>query len=45
MGDESYKKAIAEKRMKLIGPSALTRDIQQWISDSIFAGIPPATQI
>ena len=45
MGDESYQKAIAEKRLKLVGPSALTRNIQHWIADSIFAGIPPANQI
>ena len=45
MGDETYKKAIAEKRMKLVGPSALTRNIQLWIADSVFAGIPPAREI
>ncbi|HEY5717904.1 MAG TPA: helix-turn-helix domain-containing protein [Motiliproteus sp.] len=45
MGDESYKQAIAEKRLKLVGPSALTRNVQHWIADSSFAGIPPANQI
>lgn len=45
MGDETYKKAISEKRLKLVGPSALTRNIQSWITDSLFYGIPPATQI
>lgn len=45
MGDETYKAAIADKRLKLVGPSALTRNIQHWISDSIFAGIPPAREI
>lgn len=45
MGDETYKQAIAEKRLKLIGPSVLTRNIQSWISDSLFAGIPPDNQI
>ncbi|MFV8783639.1 winged helix-turn-helix transcriptional regulator [Microbulbifer sp. SA54] len=45
MGDESYRDAIADNRMKLVGPSALTRNIQSWISDSIFAGIPSARQI
>lgn len=45
MGDESYKTAIANKRMELVGPSALTRNIQHWISDSMFAGIPPAREI
>ncbi|MBR9885175.1 MAG: transcriptional regulator [Oceanospirillales bacterium] len=45
MGDETYKTAISDKRMKLVGPTALTRNIQHWIADSIFAGIPPANQI
>lgn len=45
MGDETYKQAITDKRMMLVGPSALTRNIQSWICDSIFAGIPPASQI
>lgn len=45
MGDETYKSAIADKRLKLVGPSALTRNIQHWLSDSIFAGIPPAREI
>jgi len=45
MGDETYKAAIADKRLNLVGPSALTRNIQYWLSDSIFAGIPPAREI
>jgi len=45
MGDETYKTAIYEKRLKLVGPSALTRNIQDWLADSIFAGIAPAQQI
>ena len=44
MGDKTYKAAIADKRLKLVGPSALTRNIQRWISNSIFAGIPPARE-
>lgn len=42
MGDETYEAAIADKRLQLVGPSALTRNIQHWIADSIFAGIAPA---
>ena len=45
MGDKSYKSAIAEERLKLVGPKALTRNVQHWISDSIFAGIRPAKEI
>ncbi|WP_317932004.1 helix-turn-helix domain-containing protein [Halioxenophilus sp. WMMB6] len=45
MGDRSYKSAVKENRMKLVGPKALTRDIQLWIKDSLFAGIRPASEI
>ena len=42
LGDETYEAAIADKRLQLVGPAALTRNIQHWIADSIFAGIAPA---
>ena len=45
MGDSTYKAAIREKRMKLVGPSALTRNVQHWIKDATFAGIRPAAEI
>ncbi|MBT3045741.1 MAG: transcriptional regulator [gamma proteobacterium symbiont of Ctena orbiculata] len=45
MGDENYQSAIADGRLNLVGPSALTRNIQSWLSDSIFAGIRPAHEI
>lgn len=45
MGDESYRDAVRDSRMTLVGPSALTRNIQSWISDSVFSGIPSARQI
>ena len=45
MGDISYKSAINDGRLKLVGPSALTRDIKSWLAPSIFAGIPPANAI
>jgi hypothetical protein len=45
MGDESYQQAVKDKRMSLIGPSALTRNVQSWLADSVFAGIPPAKHI
>ena len=45
MGDIPYRSAIASGRLKLVGPKALTRNISGWMSDSIFAGIPPARQI
>lgn len=45
MGDESYRSAIVDKRLKLVGPSALTRNVQHWLSDNVFAGIRPAREI
>lgn len=45
MGDISYKQAIADKRLKLIGPPELTRNVSQWIRPSMFDGIPPAEHI
>lgn len=45
MGEVSYKRAIADKALTLVGPSALTRNISDWLAPSIFDGIPPAQQI
>ncbi len=45
MGEISYKQAIAEGKLNLLGPKALTRDVENWIRPSIFAGIQPASQI
>lgn len=45
MGDKTYKASIADKSMKVVGPPALTRNIQNWLTDSIFAGIPSAHEI
>ncbi|MGI9284134.1 MAG: winged helix-turn-helix transcriptional regulator [Pseudomonadales bacterium] len=45
MGDVSYKKAIADGKLNLVGPKALTRNIQDWLKPSIFAGIAPANTI
>lgn len=45
MGDQSYTAAIADGRLKLVGPSVLTRNIQHWLSSSIFADIRPAREI
>ena len=45
MGDISYRKAIADGRLKLVGPVALTRNVNSWLKPSIFAGIRPASEI
>ena len=45
MGDVSYKKAIADGKLKLVGPKALTRNVERWLKPSIFAGQQPASAI
>jgi DNA-binding HxlR family transcriptional regulator len=45
VGDTPYKTAIRDGKLKLVGPSALTRDVSSWLAPSVFTGIPPATAI
>lgn len=45
MGDISYKKAIADGKLQLVGPKALTRNVSDWLAPSIFAGSQPAAAI
>ena len=45
MGDTSYKKAIANDELKLVGPKALTKDISNWMQSSVFTDISPASEI
>ena len=45
MGDASYRAALSDGRLKLVGPSALTRNVSTWLALSKFAGIPPAKEI
>ncbi|MFZ0791609.1 MAG: hypothetical protein WAM94_18500 [Chromatiaceae bacterium] len=45
MGDLSYRAAMAGGRMKIVGPSALTRDIKSWLAPHALADIRPAKEI
>ncbi len=45
MGELSYKKAMADGKLNLIGPRELTKNVQEWLKPSVFAGIPPAQSI
>ncbi|WNC70789.1 helix-turn-helix domain-containing protein [Thalassotalea psychrophila] len=45
MGDTTYKKAIKTKQLTLIGHKALTQNVSQWMSNSMFTDIPPAKEI
>ncbi len=45
MGDLSYRAAIRTGRLKLWGPSALTRSVTDWMSNSALADAPSAAGI
>lgn len=45
MGDRSYKRAIADGDLELVGLAALTRNVESWLTPSVFHGIPPANAI
>ncbi|MFN2235020.1 MAG: winged helix-turn-helix transcriptional regulator [Anaerolineales bacterium] len=45
MGDLSYRKAIREDLLKVVGPEALTRNIFSWMNISMFADLPSAEEI
>jgi DNA-binding HxlR family transcriptional regulator len=45
MGDVSYRKAISNGDLKVVGHPALTRNMFTWINKSIFADLPPAQEI
>lgn len=38
MGDRTYKSAISSNDLKIVGPTALTRNVTAWMSNSMFAG-------
>jgi len=45
MGDTTYRRTLAEGALKIVGHSALTRNITSWMNRSLFADLPPASQI
>jgi len=45
MGDFSYRKAVKENRLKVVGPGALTNNIFSWLNSSIFADLLSAQEI
>ena len=45
MGDLSYRAAVRSGKLKLSGPSALTRNVADWMSNSAFADTPSAAEI
>ncbi|MCB1880866.1 MAG: transcriptional regulator, partial [Gammaproteobacteria bacterium] len=45
MGQINYRKAVADNRLKVVGPKALTGDLGNWMAASVFADIAPASEI
>lgn len=45
MGDISYKRAIADGNLQLIGPKALINNVEDWLKPNLFAGLQPANEI
>lgn len=45
MGDNTYKNAIREGTLNIVGHEMLTRNITAWMSNSIFSDLPPARDI
>lgn len=45
MGQLSYRKAISDGKLEVVGPKALTRNIFDWMMPSVFAGSQPASAI
>jgi DNA-binding HxlR family transcriptional regulator len=45
MGDITYRSAIQDRKMLVVGPPALTRNLSSWIRPAMFEGIPPANAI
>lgn len=45
MGEGSYRQAVREGTLKLVGEAALTRNVTDWMNNSLFAGLPAASEI
>lgn len=45
MGGNSYRKAVSEGSMKIVGEQGLTRNVTAWLANSIFSDLPPASEI
>lgn len=45
MGWNTYRKAIANDELKLVGPKTLTNNVSTWMEDSIYTDVAPASSI
>ena len=45
LGDKTYKSAIRDKKLNLVGHPSLINNVSSWLKNSIYADIQPATEI
>ena len=45
MGDKTYKSAVREKKLQLVGDSSLINNVSNWMKNSVYADIQPASEI
>jgi DNA-binding HxlR family transcriptional regulator len=45
MGDSTYRRAIKGGALKLVGDRALTANVTAWMGNSLFADLPPPSEI
>ncbi|MFC1664617.1 winged helix-turn-helix transcriptional regulator [Pseudomonadota bacterium] len=45
MGEDTYRKAIRNKNMTVVGPPLLTGNISSWMNNCMFANLPSAREI
>jgi len=45
MRDTTYRKAIRDRSLTIVGDKSLTRNVTSWMSSSVFSDLPPAKDI
>jgi len=45
MGDKTYKSAMQEKKLKLVGQPSLINNVSNWMKNSVYSDIQPPTEI
>jgi len=45
MGDNTYRKAIRDGLLQIVGQDMLTRNVTKWMNNSIFTDLPSAKDI
>ena len=45
MGESTYRKAIRDGQLTLVGDKVLTHNVSSWLTNSLFSGLPAASEI